>query len=312
MSLFDFTLNMMPDNWFNDVRMAYGETLTDDMISQSVGQASDFFNIDDPILTHEGRTTGVYPNLSVTPLDDVLIFNREQLMSMGITEQQGLDLVMTHEGAHRALQGMDTGFDSHQEELCCDFMAGVRAGLNGIDVSQMEQSLIYTRESDTHPAGIDRVNSIEEGVRFAQEYYAEYNMAPTFSECLEHFKEGADLEAFASDGQITLRPEDSTSGFNAYGSTESTGSVGYVDNDIDDSNPSFKGYTQDEINNKMQKAHQEYSYNKREAERHRSLAKHGLSEADTKSHLQSARMFEERANDCRSEYQKWKYTKPSK
>ena len=45
MSLFDFTQDMIPDNWFNDIRMAYGETLTNDMISHSVEQASDFFNI---------------------------------------------------------------------------------------------------------------------------------------------------------------------------------------------------------------------------------------------------------------------------
>ena len=54
-------------------------------------------------------------------------------------------------------------------------MAGVRAGLNGIDVSQMENSLMYTPESETHPAGVERVESIDAGVRFAQQYYAEYN-----------------------------------------------------------------------------------------------------------------------------------------
>lgn len=199
--------NIISDGWFDDICQMYGESLSNEMISKSVEETCDFFNIEDPEIVSEGWTTGVYPNNDFTLQDDVLIFNREQLMSMGITEQQGLDLVMTHEGAHRALQGIDTGFDSHQEELCCDFMAGVRAGLNGIDVSQMENSLIFIPESDTHPAGFDRVNFIEEGVRFAQEYYAEYNMAPTFSECLDYFKGEAELTDFAHDGQITLRPE---------------------------------------------------------------------------------------------------------
>lgn len=195
MSLMDFLQDMLPDSWFNDVRINYGETLTDEMIVNSVQQASDFFNIDNPMAIAEDWTTGVYPNMDVSPIDDVLIFNREQLVGMGITEQEGLDLVMTHECAHRALQGMShLGFDSHQEELCCDFMAGVRAGLNGIDVSQMENSLMYTPESETHPAGVERVESIEAGVRFAQEYYAEYNMAPTFNECLDNFCETGNTE----------------------------------------------------------------------------------------------------------------------
>ena len=128
MSLMDLLQDMLPDSWFNDVRMNYGETLTDEMILNSVQQASDFFNIDNPMAIAEDWTTGVYPNMDISPIDDVLIFNREQLVGMGITEQEGLDLVMTHECAHRALQGMShLGFDSHQEELCCDFMAGVRA-----------------------------------------------------------------------------------------------------------------------------------------------------------------------------------------
>ena len=32
MSLMDLLQDMLPDSWFNDVRMNYGETLTDEMI----------------------------------------------------------------------------------------------------------------------------------------------------------------------------------------------------------------------------------------------------------------------------------------
>ena len=85
-------------------------------------------------------------------------------------------------------------------------MAGVRAGLNGIDVSQMENSLMYTPESETHPAGVERVESIDAGVRFAQQYYAEYNMAPTFNECLDNFCEINETE---QQEQITLRMDHS-------------------------------------------------------------------------------------------------------
>ena len=312
MSILDFLQDMLPDSWFNDVRMNYGETLTDEMIVNSVQQASDFFNIDNPMAIAEDWTTGVYPNMDVSPIDDVLIFNREQLVGMGITEQEGLDLVMTHECAHRALQGMShLGFDSHQEELCCDFMAGVRAGLNGIDVSQMESSLADTPVSNTHPGGADRVDSIEEGVKFAQEYYATHGVAPTFSECLDYFTGNEDLADLAPEGQITLRPEHATSVFAAYdSSTESLGGIGFIDSDIDESNPSFKGYTKEEINRNVAKAEKEQRYHESMARHHASMAKSALSEASEKSHINDAEIHQKRANEYKSEAQRWRNTKP--
>ena len=187
--------DVFPDGWFDDIRQLYGESLSDEMISQSVEDACDFFHIDEPAIVSEGWTTGVYPNNDFTLKDDVLVFNREQLLDMGISGKDGLDLVMTHEGTHRVLQGMEhLEFDSHQEELCCDYMAGVRAGLNDIDVSQMANSLMYTPETASHPAGVDKVESIESGIRFAQQYYAEYNMAPSFDDCIEHFCELNEIE----------------------------------------------------------------------------------------------------------------------
>lgn len=313
MSLMDFLQDMLPDSWFNDVRMNYGETLTDEMIVNSVQQASDFFNIDNPMAIAEDWTTGVYPNMDISPIDDVLIFNREQLVGMGITEQEELDLVMTHECAHRALQGMShLGFDSHQEELCCDFMAGVRAGLNGIDVSQMENSLADTPVSDTHPGGADRVDSIEEGVKFAQEYYATHGVAPTFSDCLDYFTGNADLADLAPDGQITLRPEHSTSVFAAYESGEAIGSVAFVDSapNENESELTFKGYTQDEINRKMAKAEKEQRYHEGLVRHHTYMANHGLDNADTQYHAHEAEIHQKRANEYKNEALKWKYTKP--
>lgn len=309
MSILDFSQDMLPDSWFNDVRMNYGETLTDEMIVNSVQEASDFFNIDNPMAIAEDWTTGVYPNMDVSPIDDVLIFNREQLVGMGITEKEGLDLVMTHECAHRALQGMShLGFDSHQEELCCDFMAGVRAGLNGIDVSQMESSLADTPVSDTHPGGADRVDSIEEGVKFAQEYYATHGVAPTFSECLHYFTGNEDLADHIPEGQITLRPEHATSVFAAYdSSTESLGGIGFVDSDIDESNPSFKRYTQSEINAHISQTEQDMEYWKAEIRRHSELAEHDMLQESEISHIKSA---EHKYEAAKAEYNKWKGVKP--
>lgn len=306
MTILDFLQDMLPDSWFDDVRMKYGETLTDDMIVNSVQQASDFFNIDNPMAIAEDWTTGVYPNMDVSPMDDVLIFNREQLVGMGITEQEGLDLVMTHECAHRALQGMtELGFDSHQEELCCDFMAGVRAGLNGIDVSQMESSLADTPASDTHPAGADRVASIEEGVKFAQEYYAANGIAPTFSDCLDRFTGRAGLVDLAPEEQITLRPEHAASGFAACGSSsETAGGAGLAgENDGED----LKGYTQAEIDARISRAESDMGYWKAEVRRHSELAQHDEWRESEISHMKSA---ESKYEAAKAEYNKWRGMKP--
>ena len=305
--------DVFPNGWFDDVRQLYGESLSDEMISQSVEETCDFFHIDEPAIVSEGWTTGVYPNNDFTLQDDVLIFNREQLLDMGISGKDGLDLVMTHEGTHRVLQGMEhLELDAHHEELCCDYMAGVRAGLNGIDVSQMENSLMYTPESETHPAGVERVESIEAGVRFAQQYYAKYNMAPTFSDCLDYFTGNADLADLAPDGQITLRPEHANSVFAAYESGEAIGSIAFVDSDTNDSGLTFKGYTQDEINRKMAKAEKEQRYHEGLVRHHTYMEKLGLDKADTKPHAHEAEIHQKRANEYKSEALKWKYTKPSK
>ena len=305
----------VPVRWFNDVRMNYGETLTDEMIVNSVEQASDFFNIDNPMAIAEDWTTGVYPNMDVSPIDDVLIFNREQLVGMGITEQEGLDLVMTHECAHRALQGMShLGFDSHQEELCCDFMAGVRAGLNGIDVSQMENSLADTTVSATHPDGADRVDAIEAGMEFAKEYYEAHGVAPSFSDCLEYFTGEADLADLAPDGQITLRPEHPTSTLAAYESSgETLGSVGFADNGIEEGAVSIKEYTKAEINSKVSKAESDMRSEESNM-RHRkammeSKARMGEPFSYEKSQYDAA---VRRYNEAKSELQKWKNMKPDK
>ena len=226
---------------------------------------------------------------------------------MGISGKDGLDLVMTHEGTHRVLQGMEhLEFDAHQEELCCDYMAGVRAGLNGIDVSQMENSLMYTPESETHPAGVERVESIEAGVRFAQQYYAEYNMAPTFNECLDNFCEINETE---QQEQIALREECEPSSLNTYHFSESTGSVAFVDSEIDGSNPTFKGYTQDEINSKKKKAELDMSYWKGEMRSHGELAKHEMWRETEIAHVKNAERNYEKA---KAEYNKWSNMKPDK
>lgn len=173
----------------NDINQQYGNELTNGMIQQSISDSCDFFHLEEPFNIFESDTTGVYTGLNSTAMDDVLVYNPNQLWELGITGKDSLDLVMTHEGAHRMLQGMNIGYDSHQEELCCDFMSGVRAGLNEMDVDLLKYSLSGLEETDTHPAGELRAEVVQQGLEFANEYMDTYHIPPTFTECLDGFNE---------------------------------------------------------------------------------------------------------------------------
>lgn len=207
----------------------HGFDLTNDQITHSINQASDFFNIKEPYSIIEEKSTGVYMFDTNTMDDDILAFSRKQLNRLGLNDKECFDLVMTHECAHRALQGLDTGYTPQQEELCCDFLSGVRASLNGMDLTKMEHSLENTSASSTHPDGADRVAAIEAGAKFANEYMENHHgISPTFSDCKMHFDE---LEGLYH--QVNLSPERDFFGYysKAYsGDSESVGSVGFADN----------------------------------------------------------------------------------
>ena len=233
----------MEDLFFNvEESPELDEYLDDSTIIDSVHESSEFFNIDDPAVIQESVTTGVCPGNPLTEKDDILAVNRTQLDNIGITDKEGLDLVMTHEAAHRALQGMGLNFSSHEEELCCDYLSGVRAGLNNMDASKMEESLIDTQESLSHPAGTDRVEAIEKGEEFARQYYANHGCAPSLSECLNNFSQNVMNEQ----GFITLR-DDSTSLLLASNQTSLENEVSNDESMLpDNENEDLKGF----INNR--------------------------------------------------------------
>lgn len=193
-------------DWYQNVQNTLD--LPDADILDEIRKASDFFNLNVPIEVREDWTTGVLTGLPFTENDDILVFNRQQLADLGITDKEAFGLVMTHEGAHRALQNKHLGFNSQQEELCCDYLSGVRAGLNHIDESKMCASLADTMESSTHPGGTARIQAIEMGVDFAQRFMEVHKTPPTLSECIDEFEKSG---LFTK--QINLSPED---GLKAY------------------------------------------------------------------------------------------------
>lgn len=284
----DFLHNHLPDSWFDSFHKAWGDSLTDEMVLQSVQEASDFFNMNAPIDVHEDWTTGVMTGMPFTENDDILVFNRQQMLDMGITDKEGFDLVMTHEGAHRALQGLNTGFDSHQEELCCDYMAGVRAGLNGMDEGKMAASLENTIESETHPDGVARVEAIEAGVSFAHSYMESHNgVPPTFSDCLEHFEQQYDIAQNDASGNVNLRPEQ-------------------------DLTQDFHGYTQREINAHKDNAYHEMGAQESNMRHHakmaESYAKSGEANSYEKYQFQRAK---DKYEAAKAEYDRWNRMKPT-
>lgn len=167
--------------------------LPDEMVVSAVTRACDFFGIPEvPIVNAQG--TCVWPNESDTLNDDVFGFNREQLMNLGITGEDSLTLIYTHECAHRTLQGAYN--DDWKEELACDFFAGIHAGLNNIDIDNFEAALGSTPGGTTHPNGALRAHFIEYGQQVAQELSSR-EIEPTFQNCLvrlnEHIEEKSGL-----------------------------------------------------------------------------------------------------------------------
>lgn len=188
----DFLLDMDQGDW-SGMKTMEEFALPDEMMSNAVHGASDFFGITDPnaILSTSDMGTSVtnyYPN---TFSDDVLRFNRDELLSMGVRDKDAIDLVMTHETTHRIFQATEFGGlygGAWEEELACDYFAGVRAGLDRIDVSAFRESLENTIGSVTHPTGELRADFIEYGKSVAEEMQ-EQGITPTFDNCLDALRQ---------------------------------------------------------------------------------------------------------------------------
>lgn len=193
------------DSWNSgfDVDMSNSSLTYDNMIEDSIAKMSDFFDMGTSSLIESDNmmTVGV-DDLNINS-DDNLFGSRAELESMGITGQDALELMMTYAGTQSSLQGMDTGFNSYQQELCCDYMAGIRAELNDIDMSQVESYLT----GDDYTAGINgksRFDAIAEGMAFAHDYMDSHSDSPKFIDCFEQFKES---QANSSAGIAELMDE---------------------------------------------------------------------------------------------------------
>lgn len=106
-----FILGLFSPEFLDSIHNNYGFNLSDQEIAESVKKASNFFHLNSPKDIRENWTIGVILGMKQNGNDDVLCFNREQMKEMCITDREGFDLVMSHEGAHRALQFMESRYD---------------------------------------------------------------------------------------------------------------------------------------------------------------------------------------------------------
>lgn len=170
-----------------------GQSLPDEMVLSAVSKACDFFGIPEiPVVNAQG--TCVWSNDPTTYEDDVLGFNREELLSLGISGEDSLTLIYTHECAHRTLQDVYT--DDWEEELACDFFAGVHAGIKNININNFEAATGNSGGSTSHPAGALRADFIEYGREIAKEM-KDRGVEVTYEGCIarlnEHLREKDEL-----------------------------------------------------------------------------------------------------------------------
>lgn len=317
-------------------------TLPDEMVLSAVTQACNFFGIPEvPVINASG--TCVWPNDSTTYDDDVLGFNREQLMSLGISGEDSLTLIYTHECAHRTLQSTYT--DDWEEELACDFFAGIHAGIKGMNINNFEASLGQTPGGSSHPNGALRAEFIEYGKQIAEEMQAR-GVEITYEGCIarlnQHLEDKgeliteyrkrfysneilenshitcedaknatmADVEWYEHQARISSGSEQAHWLKEAQWARDHISSLVAEDELTEFTlDGDVKGLTEAEIKSKVSEAENKIRYAKSQIRSHTELLKNSNYPETEKMHIRNAERDLEKAQ---SELSKWKYAKPTK
>ena len=249
-------------------------TLPNTMVENAVHRACEFFNIPEvPVVEADG--TCVWTNDATSMNDDLFGFNREQLMEMGVSGEDSLILVYTHECAHRCLQ--NRFLDAWTEELACDYFAGIHAGLDNINLDNFQASLGCTDGGSSHPTGALRAQFIEAGKQATIEMQLK-GIEVTFDNCLNN------LNKYFEDkkGLITEYREHIEDKI----FTEQLSSFGEI---------SFKGFVDDKAWNMKQA-----EYNFEQAKYHEKEAVKATERGDhtaAKDHLRKAQSYNSKGNE---------------
>lgn len=222
---------------FHQTFHEYG--LPDDVVENAVHDACDFLHMND--LDIQGaKLTGVYVNDPTTLNDDVLGFNRQQLLDMGVHDEKTLSLICTHEAAHCLLQNLSSThcLTSWQTELSCDAFMGARAAVEGLDLETVKATLSDTEASPTHPDGQLRLHYIDVGRRIGEDLKS-HGIPVTADNIMERLSVYLHEDA----GQIL---------YQEVVAHEVATEHGGGDNHLDSGEQ--RGYTREEINRKISKA----------------------------------------------------------
>lgn len=151
-------------------------------INEALSNACDFFGVDTPDVDIESPITGITTGDSSILSDDILGVNISELQQFGLSDTESLSLVFTHEMAHRGLQGCE-GIDSWAEESACDFMSGVMAGMNDMNINGYIEKVEELPPNMEHPYGFIRAEFVKMGMEYANNM-AERGCTPTFEQCM--------------------------------------------------------------------------------------------------------------------------------
>ncbi len=318
--------------------------ISNDMFSDSMSQLHDFFNLDTQMTLDQIEKTVMDWDGAESVIHNLWSFDISQLNDLGIANQDALNLIMTHDMTDFALQSQDVEFNTFQRELCGDFMTGVRAGIDNIDISQLENSIQDNNLDQI--SGRYHIEAIEQGVKFAHEYMAAHDATPSFDDCLDNFNNGslqnmAELAGMEHDlyieecnmehyRQMLENDPDNVTARQQYNESElryselrqeyeQKESLIHDNNHIKGTyNPTFgykdNYYTKSEIEAKKQTALQEYHRQQNRIEDISGKINHEAHlKQPSKARLDSLRSdlqaAQRKMEDARSEYNAWCYTK---
>lgn len=136
--------------------------ITEEECERGIRTACDFFGIPMPEaiqdLTDDPQGATMLRPFSPDCLtDDVLCYDLKELKELGVNDYVGFTAVFTHECAHRVFQNRllpGPDFGQWEGELVADYFMGVRASLEGQDITIVKNELAKrSLGSGTHPIG---------------------------------------------------------------------------------------------------------------------------------------------------------------
>ena len=219
-------------------QMAHEYNLPDDVVQDAVHGACDFLKMDDLEIKQAGQV-GVFTHNPQPLNDDVLGFNRQQMLDMGVHDGKTLSLICTHEAAHCMLQYLSSTHElsNWQEELSCDAFMGVRAAVEGIDTGKVEDTLRNMQTSTTHPNGELRLRYLEIGKQIGEDLKS-HDIPVTTDNIMARLS-----EYVSNDAELIFKQE---------AIVNELASSNGGDSDSDNSDEQ-KGYTREEISRRKKK-----------------------------------------------------------